>query len=132
FEQCNEIDDDCDGEIEQVIEDVPWYEDADGDGYGNPDVEVIDCLQPEGHVLDGTDCDDTDPQVNPGAEEIPGNDVDEDCSDRYAPGGRSWPGAPDDARGGEVGCACSASGGAPSGLWALPALVGLVARRRRR
>lgn len=37
-----------------------WYQDADGDGYGNAEVTVEECGQPEGYVLNNTDCDDTD------------------------------------------------------------------------
>ena len=46
-----------------------WYADADGDGYGDADDSIEDCLQPSGYVDDGSDCDDTDIDVNPGAEE---------------------------------------------------------------
>ncbi|GAA4106110.1 hypothetical protein GCM10022393_00340 [Aquimarina addita] len=37
-----------------------WYQDADGDGLGNPDVSQEACDQPEGYVLDNTDSDDDD------------------------------------------------------------------------
>lgn len=46
--------------------------DMDGDGYGNPPGSA--CAYPEG------DCDDSNAEVNPGMEEIPGNGIDDDCN----------------------------------------------------
>ncbi len=58
-----------------------WYQDSDGDGYGDPEVSQVSEDGPEGWVLDGTDCDDGDPAVHPGAEEVCDGD-DDDCDGR--------------------------------------------------
>ena len=55
-----------------------YYEDADGDGYGNPDVFVTDA-PPDGYVTNGADCDDSDPDIHPGAVEIYGDGIDNNC-----------------------------------------------------
>ncbi|MEZ5014967.1 MAG: MopE-related protein [Chitinophagales bacterium] len=56
-----------------------YYEDADGDGYGNPDVSVnVGGAAPDGYVADNTDCDDTNVYVNPGETEVC-NDIDDNC-----------------------------------------------------
>lgn len=38
---------------------LTWYEDADGDGLGNPDVSQSACEQPSGYVTDSSDTDDS-------------------------------------------------------------------------
>jgi uncharacterized delta-60 repeat protein len=57
-----------------------YYQDADGDGYGDPAVSQAGCTQPAGYVADNTDCNDSDASVNPGASETPYDGVDQDCS----------------------------------------------------
>jgi len=69
-EQCNGIDDDCDGEIDEDVAMLTYYQDADSDGFGNPAVSQEACSQPEGYVPDNTDCNDSNPAVNPGATEV--------------------------------------------------------------
>lgn len=78
-ELCNEIDDNCNGEIDEDVEIITYYVDADEDGYGDPETAMEDCLQPEGTVLNGEDCDDANPEINPDAIDIPNNDIDENC-----------------------------------------------------
>ncbi len=58
-----------------------WHRDADGDGYGDPAITVVTGTPDAGWVLDGTDCDDTDAEVFPGAAERC-NAVDDDCDGR--------------------------------------------------
>jgi hypothetical protein len=77
-EQCNGIDDNCDGLIDNGVVFSTWYADADGDSYGNAAVSQSACSQPVGYVLDTTDCNDNNAAVNPGATEVC-DLVDNDC-----------------------------------------------------
>jgi hypothetical protein len=87
---CDEVDNDCDGEFDENI--LTWYPDADGDGYGDPSSPVVTCDPPSGWVTDGTDCDDQDADIHPGAEEICADHLDNDC-DGFAD--EIWAGWPD-------------------------------------
>ena len=78
-EVCDEADNDCDGEVDEGAL-TTWYRDADGDGYGDPDIAFASCTAPSSYVADGTDCDDTRADVNPGADELC-DDIDNDCDD---------------------------------------------------
>jgi hypothetical protein len=79
-ERCNEVDDDCNGIVDDpdALTTVTWYADTDGDGFGDPTVTTDSCSPPAGYAAADTDCDDTDARVNPGAEETC-NGVDDDC-----------------------------------------------------
>jgi len=79
-EYCDGHDDDCDGSVDEddAVDVSTWYADADADGYGSAWSTLTQCAQPAGHVSDGTDCDDLDGDVHPGASEVC-NDVDDDC-----------------------------------------------------
>ena len=65
--------------IEEAGTPTTYYQDADGDDFGNPAV-FIDVIgdPPAGYVADNTDCDDTNAAIYPGATEIE-NDLDDDC-----------------------------------------------------
>jgi hypothetical protein len=75
---------DCDDSDPTIGEELPWYEDADGDGHGGLEVERA-CTQPEGLLAQSDDCDDTDPAVHPGATERC-NELDDDCDDEIDEG----------------------------------------------
>lgn len=69
-EVCNGRDDDCDGQLDSDATDmVTSYVDADGDDYGDATTGIVDCGVQKGYVTDGTDCDDTDAEIHPGADE---------------------------------------------------------------
>ncbi len=79
-EICDGVDNDCDGRVDSEATDAPtWCADADGDGFGDPDRCLSVCSQPTGYVEDEQDCDDGDAGIFPGAEEVCGDAVDDDC-----------------------------------------------------
>ncbi len=64
-----------------------FYADADSDGFGNASDTLLACTIPAGYVTNNLDCDDANPNVHPGATEILGNGIDDDCDgliDEYA------------------------------------------------
>jgi hypothetical protein len=78
-EHCDRVDEDCDGDVDEGAIDMgTWYTDADADGYGDPASATAACSQPSGTSAEGTDCDDTDAGIHPGATEYC-DGVDEDC-----------------------------------------------------
>jgi hypothetical protein len=91
-ELCNGVDDDCDGSVDGAgaADAGTWYPDLDADGYGDAARPLSGCSQPSGTVLDGSDCDDGDAAINPGATELC-NGVDDDCDGGIdAPGLATW------------------------------------------
>jgi len=95
-EACNSKDDDCDSQTDEGLGAKIYYQDADGDGYGNAAVTISACSKPAGYGTDKNDCDDTNSSVNPGIfsvvnEAIGGcNGLDNDCNG-YTDDGYAWP-----------------------------------------
>ena len=80
-ETCNGVDDNCDGLLDaedSSLASSVWYEDADADGYGNRDVLLDSCRQPEGYVANADDCNDNNLTINPKTEESC-NGIDDNC-----------------------------------------------------
>ena len=80
-EVCDGVDNDCDGEVDEddATDASTWFADEDEDGWGDPEDPVRACDPPDDRVPDSTDCDDSDPSVNPDATEICGDGLDNDC-----------------------------------------------------
>jgi plastocyanin len=80
-EFCNGVDDDCNGSTDDnAVDCIDWYPDNDGDGYGEGGGSpVCACSAPSGHVDNGLDCNDGDAGINPDAEEIPDDGIDQNC-----------------------------------------------------
>ncbi|RME24357.1 MAG: hypothetical protein D6798_11420 [Deltaproteobacteria bacterium] len=82
-ELCNDVDDDCDGDVDgpSALDPSTCYLDEDGDGYGRPDVFYETCNCADLYSLDAGDCDDGEATVHPGATEVWYDGIDQDCDD---------------------------------------------------
>jgi hypothetical protein len=107
-EICNDgLDNDCDGATDCTDTDcasscqqVSYYCDNDNDGYKDASVDGtctgVGC-QPAGcQVTPGNDCNDADSSIKPGADEICGDGIDQDCDGFDIPCDRDGDGVADD------------------------------------
>ncbi|MBM4353041.1 MAG: hypothetical protein FJ109_04480 [Deltaproteobacteria bacterium] len=78
IETCNSVDDNCNGQIDEAAK-TTFYKDNDGDGYGTPNDKLDACAAPAGYVTAGTDCNDFNGDIHPGAAEAC-DDLDNNCS----------------------------------------------------
>ena len=119
-EVCNEVDDDCDGAVDLGAADVvTWSRDDDGDGYTLAADTVEACEAPLRYAAPSAaeDCDDADADAWPGATEVAGDGVDQDCDG-------------EDANVVAEGCSCEQRG--HPGLMGVAWLAWLARRRRER
>ncbi|PVD49471.1 hypothetical protein DC498_24960, partial [Terrimonas sp.] len=80
---------DCNDNDANINPTTVWYKDADNDGYSDGTTKT-QCDQPAGYKLKAQltatngDCKDDDATIHPGAPEICGNGIDEDCDSKDA------------------------------------------------
>jgi len=78
-ETCDDVDQDCDGTIDEDATDrTRYYLDDDGDGHGDKSTNTLACEAPTSYVDSDDDCDDTDPTISPSAAEVC-DSTDQDC-----------------------------------------------------
>jgi hypothetical protein len=88
IEVCNQVDDNCNGQVDDGLPTMNTYADGDGDGYG-AGAAVMSCGLFGGRVTNDSDCNDANAAVKPGATEVC-NGVDDNCVngiDEGDPGG---------------------------------------------
>lgn len=78
-EVCNSIDDNCNNQVDENIQFNIYFEDADGDSFGDPTSTISFCTLPFGYVSNNTDCDDNNSLISPLGTEVC-NLLDDNCN----------------------------------------------------
>ena len=78
-ERCDNVDNNCNGIIDDGVQTITYFADSDGDGFGDNNNSVAECSRPSGYVSNNDDCNDNDPNINPDSDELCDN-VDNNCN----------------------------------------------------
>lgn len=89
-EVCNDLDDDCDGEIDEDVTTF-YYADRDGDGFGDNEDFAEACQPPDDTTETPGDCNDDSRDQYPGATEICGDGLVNDCDGTEADARQTCP-----------------------------------------
>jgi cysteine-rich repeat protein len=80
LEICDGKDNNCNGEVDEETNEVPWYPDNDNDNYGvETDDAPLSCAPVEGHTIKKDDCDDDDASRHPAQIDLC-DQVDNNCN----------------------------------------------------
>lgn len=81
LEQCDGVDNNCNGLTDEALELFTYYIDYDEDGYGSSATTIDTCLTeaPSGYTINAEDCNDNTAAAYPGAPEIM-DGIDNDCN----------------------------------------------------
>ncbi len=81
-EVCDNKDNNCNNMIDEGLPKFTYYQDSDNDTFGALSTPLNTCITPAptGFVSNSTDCNDTNPNINPSATDIANNGIDEDCN----------------------------------------------------
>ncbi len=77
-ELCDGLDNNCNNQIDEGAL-ITYYRDLDNDGFGDPNTTAQDCNPPSGFVTNDDDCDDDDSNINPAANDVCGDNIDNNC-----------------------------------------------------
>ena len=77
-EMCDNKDNNCDGATDEGVQ-LTFYRDADTDGYGNLTQTIMNCSAPVGYIAGSTDCNDGNNLINPAAQDLLCDGIDNDC-----------------------------------------------------
>lgn len=80
-EECDNIDNNCNDEVDENLPLNAYFIDADDDGFGSIDslIETCSDMAPPGFIGNADDCDDTNPMIHPNAIEIC-DSIDNNCN----------------------------------------------------
>ncbi len=79
-EICDGLDNNCNTTADDGLTFITYYIDQDNDTYGDASVASISACSPQvGYVTDSTDCNDGNNAIHPGATDLLGNSIDENC-----------------------------------------------------
>lgn len=86
-EICDNIDNNCNGLVNDGLQRYLYFFDNDGDGYGDVNLPIDTCasVPPQDYVRNHDDCDDNNPRINPSAPEVCDN-IDNNCNGKVNDG----------------------------------------------